>query len=122
MGLSESEKRVLEELERNLYENDADFARKTKAKIDQVSSRGANSPAKVVAGALLAVIGISILVFAAITQLPPVGVVGFLIMLFGLLMASASAKTRPATASSTKNPRKQQGSFFEDRWNRRTEE
>ena len=122
MGLSESEKRVLEELERNLYENDADFARKTKAKIDQVSSRGANSPAKVVAGALLAVIGISILVFAAITQLPPVGVFGFLIMLFGLLMASASAKPGSARSGSAKKSPKQQGSFFEDRWNRRTEE
>lgn len=122
MGLSESEKRVLEELERNLYENDADFARKTKAKIDQVSSRGANSPAKVVAGALLAVIGISILVFAAITQLPPVGVIGFLIMLFGLLMASASAKPGSAKSGSAKKSPKQQGSFFEDRWNRRTEE
>lgn len=124
MGLSESEKRVLEELERNLYENDADFARKTKSKIDQVSLRGANSPAKVIAGALLAVIGISILVFAAITQLPPVGVAGFLVMLFGLLMASASAsaKTGAPSAGTTKKPAKQQGSFFEDRWNRRTED
>ena len=122
MGLSESEKRVLEELERNLYENDADFARKTKAKIDQVSSRGANSPAKVIAGALLAVIGISILVFAAITQLPPVGVAGFLVMLFGLLMASATAKTGTQSKGASKKSTKQQGSFFEDRWNRRTED
>ena len=122
MGLSESEKKVLEELERDLYANDANFARKTKATIDQVSAPGANSPAKVVAGALLAVIGISVLVFSAITQMPPVGVVGFLIMLFGLLMASASAKTGSQGKGSDRKQAKRTGSFFEDRWNRRTQE
>ena len=36
--------------------------------------------------------------------------------------ASASAKTGAPGTGSAKKPAKQQGSFFEDRWNRRTED
>ena len=50
MGLSESEKRVLEELERGLYAEDAAFERKSKAQIERIDAPGANSPAKVIAG------------------------------------------------------------------------
>jgi F0F1-type ATP synthase assembly protein I len=120
MGLSESEKRVLEELERNLYAEDASFAKKSKAKIDRAGQSGANSPAKVVAGVLISVIGISILVFAAITQIPPFGVAGFLVMLFGILMASATAKVASTTNKASEKTRS--GTFFEDRWNKRSGE
>lgn len=118
MGLSENEKRVLEELERNLYASDADFAKKSRAKIDRVSATaGQNSPAKIVAGALISVIGISILVFAAITQIALFGVVGFLVMLFGILMASATRKVIQAQGEKPAKPTS--GSFFEERWNKR---
>lgn len=117
MGLSESEKRVLEELERNLYADEPGFAKKTKAKIDRASY--SNSPSKIVAGALLAVIGISMLVFGAITQVPAFGVAGFLVMLFGILMASATAKAPKLKPGNPVRPAK--GNFFEDRWDKRTD-
>jgi hypothetical protein len=120
MGLSESEKRVLEELERNLYAEDASFAKKSKARIERAGQPGANSPAKIVAGALISIMGISVLVFAAITQVPIFGVVGFLVMLFGILMASATTKVVATAKKSQAKPRS--GSFFEDRWNKRTED
>lgn len=120
MGLSESEKRVLEELERNLYAGDADFAKKSRAKIDRVSATpGQNSPTKIVAGALIGVIGVSILVFAAITQIALFGVVGFLVMLFGILMASATRKVDQVSGQKPAKPAS--GSFFEDRWNKRND-
>jgi len=79
MGLSESEKRVLEELERGLYAEDAAFERKSKAQIERIEAPGANSPSKVIAGSLIAVVGISILVFGAVTQVALFGVLGFLV-------------------------------------------
>jgi nitrate reductase NapE component len=125
MGLSESEKRVLEELERGLYAEDAAFERKSKAQIERIEAPGANSPSKVIAGSLIAVVGISILVFGAVTQVALFGVLGFLVMLFGILIASATG--RPAAAGG--RPKKARpeskpspSSVFEDRWNKRTDQ
>lgn len=115
MALSDREKQVLEELERNLLADDANFARK--AKLRQPGM--ANSPAKIVAGALIALIGISVLVFAAISQLSVFGVIGFLIMLFGILMVSSNNGAKPRARAKSTKPKS--GSFFEDRWHKRSE-
>lgn len=123
MGLSESEKKVLEELERALYADDQAFERKSKSQIDKFSQAGANSPAKIIAGSLLSIMGISVLVFAAITQVAVFGVVGFLIMLVGILIASANGrqpKAKPSVNPSNENARK--SSFFERRWDNRSEQ
>jgi predicted lipid-binding transport protein (Tim44 family) len=125
MGLSESEKKVLEELERGLYAEDAAFARKSKARMEQIQAPGANSPAKVIAGSLIAVVGISVLVFGAITQIALFGVAGFLIMLTGILIASATGSTAPSAGADTKaRPAPKPGpvSRFEERWNKRTDQ
>ncbi len=125
MGLSESEKRVLEELERGLYAEDAAFERKSKAQIERIDAPGANSPAKVIAGSLLAVVGISILVFGAVTQVAAFGVVGFLVMLVGILMASATGGSTARSAKAQKAPKADKASgsnMFEERWNKRTEQ
>lgn len=125
MGLSESEKRVLEELERGLYAEDAAFERKSKAQIERIDAPGANSPAKVIAGSLLAVVGISILVFGAVTQVAAFGVVGFLVMLVGILMASATGGSTARSAKAQKAPKADKpggSSMFEERWNKRTEQ
>lgn len=115
MALSDREKQVLEELERNLLAEDAKFARKTKLRQPGLK----NSPAKIVAGALVAVIGISVLVFAAISQVAAFGVAGFLIMLFGILMASSSGGAKPQTGP--KPSRSRQSGFFENRWDKRSD-
>lgn len=120
MGLSENEKQVLEELERALYAEDASFAKKTRTRLSGVEGSASNSPAKIVAGALLATMGISILVFAAISQVALFGVVGFLVMLFGILIASATQKS-PARLPNKAQP-KQKGSYFQERWERRSDQ
>lgn len=125
MGLSESEKKVLEELERGLYAEDAAFERKSKAQIERIEAPGGNSPKKVIAGSLLAVVGVSILVFGAITQVAVFGVAGFLVMLFGILIASATGRPKAAGSPEKKPrpaPKGNPGSRFEERWNKRTEE
>jgi predicted lipid-binding transport protein (Tim44 family) len=125
MGLSESEKRVLEELERGLYAEDAAFARKSKAQIERIEAPGANSPAKVIAGSLMAVVGISLLVFGAVTQFVVFGVAGFLVMLIGILIASATGGRSMRPAKSQKPgavDKPNRSSMFEERWNKRTEQ
>lgn len=115
MGLSEHEQRVLEELERGLYAQDARLATKV--------ASGGNPAGKLIAGALIAVIGLSVLVFAVIIQLAIIGVAAFALMLVGLVVAtsgSSSPKSRPQPASKTKPAKpRSSGTFFEDRWDKR---
>jgi predicted lipid-binding transport protein (Tim44 family) len=120
MGLSEREQRVLEELERGLYEEDARFAQRV--------SSGGNLAGKVVAGVLLAVIGLSVLVFAVIIQIMIIGLVAFALMLGGLVLATSSganakpkeSKSAKVTAPQPDKPKRSPGSFFEDRWDKRS--
>ncbi len=115
MGLSEREQQLLDELERGLYASDSSLAHK-------LGKPGARSPKRIIAGAALAVIGLSLLVVAVILQFALFGVAGFLVMLAGLILATSSNNTdTPAAAAkpkpqSGKSPRT---SYFEDRWNKR---
>ena len=117
MALSEHEQRVLDELERGLYAEDAKFATKV--------ASGGNPARKLVAGALIAVVGLSVLVFAVIIQLMFIGLVAFALMLAGLVVAtSGNSKPRP-TATKQPGPKVKPnksggGSFFEDRWDKRS--
>jgi hypothetical protein len=126
MGLSEREQKVLEELERGLYADDAKFA-------TRVSAGPNNSAARIVGGALLAVIGLSVLVFAVISQLTVFGVVGFALMLAGVLVATgskgprakgeaAAAKPKASPTGTVKPKDETKGSFFEERWNKRMDQ
>ena len=126
MGLSEREQKVLEELERGLYADDARFA-------TRVSAGPNNSAARLVGGALLAVIGLSVLVFAVISQLTVFGVVGFALMLAGVLVATgskggrakgeaAAAKPKAGPSGTSKPKDETKGSFFEERWNKRMDQ
>lgn len=115
MGLSDAEKRALEELEKSLYADDPKFVTK--------ASRPA-SASRVVAGVLIAVIGISLMVFAAISQIIVFGVVGFGVMLTGVLMATPGSVAPGQTKAKPNNrptPKPASGkSFFEDRWDKRS--
>ena len=117
MGLSEREKRVLAEMERELFG----------ASTVSPKLRAANSVRKLVAGVLIAIIGLSVVLFAAISGLIWIGVVGFCIALFGVLAASAtpnfggSSEGKPKSGPKPSN-KPQGGSFFADRWERRQEE
>ncbi len=116
MGLSEQEQKLLDELERGLYASDSSLAHK-------LGKPGARSPKRIIAGASLAVIGVSLLVVAVILQVAIFGVGGFLAMLAGLVVATSSnpnepkiapvSPTSPSPNSSTKK------NFFDDRWDKR---
>lgn len=125
MGLSEQERKVLEELERALYEDDAKLAARMSKSGETAAKRavesGKVSPRRLIAGALTTVVGLSVLLVAAITHYIAFGIVGFGIMLWGLVMASSNWSATAMKSSAKKE--RSSGSFSDflnDRWDRRT--
>ncbi|MFM1784837.1 MAG: hypothetical protein RLZZ579_1114 [Actinomycetota bacterium] len=113
MGLSEQEKKLLEELERNLMSEDKDFESRVRA-VDSTNK----SAGKLVAGVLIMLVGLGLMVFAVMLQVAFFGVAAFLVMLVGLVIASANFRLpelkleAPTAGPDRKN-------YFEDRWDRR---
>ncbi|MFD4421504.1 DUF3040 domain-containing protein [Agromyces sp. NPDC058484] len=121
MPLSEQEQRLLEEMERNLYRNDADFVHA----VGGVRGRRPDYRA-IVLGILLAVAGVGALIAGVALQLLIVGIVGFALMFAGVLLAITPSK-RGAAAPAPSEPtvsksRRSGGGFMDrlnDRWDRR---
>jgi len=115
MGLSEREQQLLDELERGLIDSDKGMAAKSK--------RVGNPAAKLIAGALVAVIGLVVLLTGVLIQFSLIGVAGFLIMLAGLVLATSNIQLLDMSAgfgqSATNNSPKPGRNFFEDRWDKR---
>jgi hypothetical protein len=124
MPLSEQEQRLLEEMERGLYQNDADFV----ATVGQ--RRGKPNYTVVVVGALLGILGIATLVVGVVIHQTLVGVLGFIIMFAGVLLAFAPprrADTIGGSAGAQKSgpARQKAGGFMSglgDRWDKRQDE
>jgi len=121
MPLSEQEQRLLEEMERSLYQNDADF-------VATVTNRRGRTNYRVVAvGVLIAVVGVATLVSGVVLLQPLVGILGFAIMFGGVLLAVSPPRGSGAPSDPTARPRarqSQQSSFMDslnDRWDRRQE-
>lgn len=124
MPLSEQEQRLLEEMERNLYRNDADFVHA----VGGVRGRRPNYRA-IVLGVLLAVAGAGALIAGVASQLLVVGVIGFAVMFAGVLVATTPSKRGAASAapsepapSAQPGRRTTGGGFMDrmnDRWDRR---
>lgn len=86
MPLSEQEQRLLDEMERNLYRNDADF-------VSTVGGRGGKPSYRGIAiGVLVALVGVVGLVLGVILQVPLVGILSFAVMLAGVMVAIAPSK------------------------------
>lgn len=99
MPLSEQEQRLLEEMERSLYHNDADF-------VATVSGRRSRpNYTMVVVGVLVIVLGIAALAAGVITKLAVIGILGFAIMIVGALLIFNPRDAGAAAASSTAPPR-----------------
>ena len=123
MPLSEQEQRLLEEMERSLYQNDADF-------VATVSSRrGKPNYTILVLGVLVAVLGVATLIAGVVIHQPLVGVLGFAIMFIGVLLVVAPprrsglphAPSSSSKGSSTRG-RPHSTSFMSnlnDRWDKR---
>ena len=127
MPLSEHEQRLLDEMERELYEHDATFA----AKVDRASGVRARSPYQfVVIGLLLALVGVAVLIGGVVVKGPALGIAGFIVMFVGVVVAIRRPK-RPAVhdvpptmhpGSSSHGSRRASSGFMDrmnDRWDKR---
>ncbi len=116
MPLSEQEQRLLEEMERSLYHNDADFV----ATVG--NRRGRPNYRTVLLGVLLAVVGVAAVVTGVVLRQPFIGIAGFVVMFVGVLVAVSSPK-RGSVADDEEPPMagsaRRQG--FMDRMNERWE-
>jgi predicted phage tail protein len=127
MPLSEQEQRLLEEMERNLYKNDADFVATVGG-----AGRGRPNYRAIVLGVLLAVAGAGALIGGVASQILIIGVLGFALMFVGVLVAitpskraaSARMSGMPGPSGSAPRSAKPRGGFMDrlnERWDRRQE-
>lgn len=122
MPLSEQEQRLLDEMERHLLSNDADV-------VSAPRDGRAISYRNIVYGALAVLLGLGGLIVGVALQLVVVGVIGFALMLGGVILAvTPSRSTGPAAPKDAKpagsRPPKGSGNFMDrmnDRWDRRQE-
>ena len=123
MPLSEHEQRLLDEMERNLYQNDADFV----AHISHAPRRR-SAYRSVVLGVLVAVVGVAALITGVFLQQPVIGILGFLVMFAGVLLAISPGRRRGEPATFTEGggtaPKRAKGSsdFMDrlgERWDKR---
>lgn len=126
MGLSEHEKRVLDELERSLYADDEQLARRFKEAAGQTpEAKRQRNAARRVAGVFIGVAGLGVILVSVIIHYVFMGLAGFVVMLGGLLLATSNAASldAPKTSSAGRSPKaKPLGSlrdFFEERWDKR---
>jgi hypothetical protein len=121
MPLSEQEQRLLEEMERSLYQNDADFVATVNPR------RGKPNYTILIVGVLIALGGIATLVAGVIVRQPLVGVLGFAIMFTGVLLVvapprRASVSAAPPSASDASRGHSNSPRFMDnlnDRWDKR---
>ena len=121
MPLSEQEQRLLDEMERNLYQHDVDFVATLSGR------RGKPNYTWIVLGALLGVFGVVVVLVGISTRLPLVGLIGFVMIIGGVLLGlarrrksvDASTLGEPSSVSQGK-----QGFMdrMNDRWEKREDE
>ncbi|HEV7623217.1 MAG TPA: DUF3040 domain-containing protein [Amnibacterium sp.] len=115
MPLSEQEQRLLDEMERSLYHGDADFV----AAVGRVRT-GVNYTA-LIGGILLAIAGIGVLLAGVLLQAWPIGVLGFVAMFAGVLLAAGTPRRRAPFAGAPRGARRRGGLMdrLAARWERR---
>ena len=116
MPLSDREKRLLEEMEAALLTEDPRL-------VSALSSKGPVSPSRnrIMAGAGLILLGLVTLFGGLISQVTPIGILGFVIALGGVITAISSISTTvrgPRNASSRTN----MSARLEQRWENRSNE
>ncbi|AAO44315.1 unknown [Tropheryma whipplei str. Twist] len=85
--LSESEQKVLDDLERDLYNSESDI-------LADVTSRPGFNPRLIVFGVLTVLFGVGIMVAGVLVQLPLASLFGFAIMFLGVFMAFVPSKPK----------------------------
>jgi hypothetical protein len=138
--LSENEQRLLEQMERALYAEDPKFASALRGADPRTHARR-----RIIKASAGFIAGIALLMVGVITQIVPVSVVGFVVMLGCAFIALNTWRQMPAPAPPgspgpagaiplgglrtraprpSRAPRTRQSILnrFEDRWNRRRDE
>ena len=125
MALSEQEQQLLDQLEKQLNEDPA-FASTMTDRHPAVTPTGKTSPRNMVIGALVAVLGLGVIIAGVATKLILLGVLGFIIAAGGVYFATTTprgtwgAPANPQRGTPTKKP----GSSrfmqnLEDKWDKR---
>lgn len=124
MPLSDREQRLLDQMERALYQEDPKFATTLRK-----STRPSLNSRRLLLGILLFVVGMAGLLGGVATAAIALGVVGFVVMLGGVMVAIAATRTPAASSEApvagSTAPRAAAGgggSFMgkvEERWRRR---
>ena len=120
MPLSEQEQRLLDEMERNLYHNDADDVTTVGGR------RGRAGGLALFLGIAGVVVGLGLLLLGVGIRLPIVGIVGFVLMFAGALVLIAPPRRLSVARRSQPNaPRAPRSSFMDslgERWERRNDD
>jgi hypothetical protein len=120
MPLSEQEQRLLDEMERHLMRNDADV-------VSAPRDGRTLSYRNIVYGTVLVLLGLGGLIIGVSTDHNVVGVLGFVVMLGGVVLAVTPTRgigKMPADPDSPVTPGKPASSFMDrmnDRWDKRQE-
>lgn len=118
MPLSEHEQRMLEEMERNLYKNEADV-------VSTSGFRRAPNYTAIAVGVLMGLVGIVTMVVGVSLDITLVGILGFGILFAGVMVAvavpgsPADGSSAPSSAPRVTSPAG--SSSFMDRLNERWE-
>jgi hypothetical protein len=125
MPLSEQEQRLLDEMERSLYHNDADF-------VSAVGGgRGRLNYGALVLGILVGILGLGVVIGGVIFHQAWIGLIGFVAMFGGVLLALRRTKrgrgvpagpSEPAGSARAGKASSSKSGFMDrlnDRWERR---
>lgn len=114
MGLSEREQQLLDDMERRLYQSEADVMQTASGEKRRLNLRS------VVLGILLGIVGVAVLILGVATQQLWLGLIGFAAMLGGAVLASTRGKAEPGEILTERRARSQES--FGDRMSRRWDE
>jgi hypothetical protein len=120
MPLSEQEQRLLDEMERHLMRNDADV-------VSAPTDGRTLSYRNIVYGTILVLVGLGGLIVGVSTQLIVVGVIGFIVMLAGVILAVTPTRGLLRAPIDTDAPARKPASSpsfmdrMNDRWDKRQE-
>ena len=117
MALSEHEQRLLEEMERNLYQNEADVLTTLGA------TRRAPNYTAIAIGVVVAVVGLGVMIGGVSASLTWLGIVGFVLLFAGVMVAltipGPEVGRSPSGPSGGANKSQSMMDRLNERWERR---
>ena len=120
MPLSEHEQRLLDEMERNLYQGEADV-------LTALGAKRVPHYRAIAVGVILAVVGLITMLVGVYQDLTVVGILGFAVVFTGVMVAvavpgRATSAPKSSASSSSRSSSAPSTSFMDrlnDRWERR---